>query len=59
VSVLAAMLRDRESTNRIRQAAWLTAREYTLPKIASEFLADFAQLCGKNSHPTHPAAGST
>jgi len=59
VSVLAAMLRDRESTNRIRQAAWLTAREYTLPKIASEFLADFAQLCGKNPHPAHPAAGST
>jgi glycosyltransferase involved in cell wall biosynthesis len=59
VSVLAAMLRDRESTNRIRQAAWLTAREYTLPKIASEFLADFAQLCGKNPHPIHPAAGST
>jgi glycosyltransferase involved in cell wall biosynthesis len=57
VSVLAAMMRDREFTNRIRQAAWMTARDYTLPKIASEFLADFAQLSGKTLYPASPVGG--
>ncbi len=47
-AALAAMMRDRESTNRIRHSAWLTARDYTLPKIASLFLNDFAQLSGQN-----------
>ena len=58
VAALAAMLRDRESTARIRQAAWLTAREYTLSKIASQFLGDFAQLSGKDPFPGNPATGS-
>ena len=58
VAALASMVRDRESTARIRHAAWLTAREYTLSKIASQFLADFAQLSGKAPYPGNPAAGS-
>jgi glycosyltransferase involved in cell wall biosynthesis len=52
-AALASMLRDRESTARIRQAAWFTARDFTLPKIASQFLMDFAQLSGKNPFPGH------
>ena len=58
VAALAAMIRDRESTQRIRQAAWLTARDFTLPKIASQFLSDFAQLTGKDPFPANPEAGS-
>ena len=57
VAALASMLRDHESTKRIRQAAWFTARDYTLPKIASQFLNDFAQLSGQNPFPSHPTAG--
>jgi len=53
-AALAAMMRDRESTERIRKAAWFTARDFTLPKIASQFLTDFAQLTGKNPFPGHP-----
>ena len=52
-AALASMLRDRASTARIRQAAWFTARDFTLPKIASQFLVDFAQLSGKNPFPGH------
>jgi glycosyltransferase involved in cell wall biosynthesis len=58
-AALASMLRDRESTSRIRQAAWFTARDFTLPKIASQFLADFAQLTGKNPFPGHPRRDQT
>jgi glycosyltransferase involved in cell wall biosynthesis len=58
VAALAAMMRNRESTQRIRHAAWLTARDYTLPKIASQFLSDFAQLTGKDPYHTNPATGS-
>lgn len=57
VAALAAMMRNRESTQRIRHAAWLTARDYSLPKIASQFLSDFAQLTGKDPYHTHPATG--
>jgi glycosyltransferase involved in cell wall biosynthesis len=55
-AAMASMMRNRESTQRIRQAAWLTAREYTLPKIASEFLNDFSQLTGMNPFPTKSPA---
>ena len=58
VTALASMMRDHESTAGIRQAAWLTARDYTLPKIASQFLADFAQLSGQTPFPANPTAGS-
>ena len=42
---LSRLLPDYESTARIRQAAWTTARGYTLPHIAGLFLDDFAKLC--------------
>ncbi len=54
-AALAAMMRDRECTARLRESAWLTAREYSLPKIASLFLSDFAQLCGQKPFPLQPS----
>jgi len=57
-TVLASMIHDRESTQRIRQSAWLTAREYTLPKIANQFLTDFCKLTNLDPFPTKPAARS-
>jgi hypothetical protein len=58
------MILDHESTERIRHAAWLTARDYTLPKIASQFLADFAALTAQSPYPArtvipHSRAEST
>ncbi|MFT3782562.1 MAG: glycosyltransferase family 4 protein [Nibricoccus sp.] len=43
-SSLAEMMNSREKTQGLRAAAWESARNYTLPKIAGEFLSDFAQL---------------
>ena len=54
-AALAAMMRDRESTGRIRESAWLTARDYSLPKIAGLFLDDFAQLSGQKPFPLQPS----
>jgi glycosyltransferase involved in cell wall biosynthesis len=59
VAALTSMLRDDQSTQRIRQAAWLTARNYTLPKIADQFLSDFEQLCGKPTLSSPVTAAST
>jgi glycosyltransferase involved in cell wall biosynthesis len=41
---LSRVLPDIASTERIRRAAWTTARGYTLPRIAGLFLTDFATL---------------
>lgn len=41
---LSRLLPDQASTARIRQAAWTTARDYTLPRIAGLFLNDFTKL---------------
>lgn len=41
---LQRLMTDDNLTDRMRLAAWKTARGYTLPKIAGEFLADFASL---------------
>jgi len=43
---LLALIRDPESRERIRQSAWLTARDFTLSKITHHFLGDFAELTG-------------
>lgn len=42
---LTALLPDSSAIERMRQAAWTTARDYTLPRIAGLFLDDFAALC--------------
>lgn len=44
---LSRLLPDTASIERIRAHAWQTARDYTLPKIAGDFLDDFAVLLGK------------
>jgi glycosyltransferase involved in cell wall biosynthesis len=46
---LSRILPDAASTDRIRQAAWSTARGYTLPRIAGLFLDDFRKLCAARS----------
>lgn len=46
-AALATLMRDPIATQRLRESAWLTARDYTVPKIASQFLADFSQLTGQ------------
>ena len=46
---LSRILPDTASTARIRQAAWTTARGYTLPRIAGLFLDDFKKLCAARS----------
>ncbi|MFT3867544.1 MAG: glycosyltransferase family 4 protein [Nibricoccus sp.] len=46
-AVLATLMRSPASTQPLRESAWLTARDYTVPKIASQFLADFSQLTGQ------------
>ena len=46
---LSRILPDTASTARIRQAAWTTARGYTLPRIAGLFLDDFQKLCAARS----------
>jgi len=56
---LAALMLDPVYTERLRQSAWLTARDYTLPKIATEFLADFAELSGQKATPLPQEAGSS
>jgi glycosyltransferase involved in cell wall biosynthesis len=46
---LSRILPDAASTARIRHAAWSTARNYTLPRIAGLFLDDFQKLCAARS----------
>lgn len=46
-AALATLMRSPVSTEPLRQSAWLTARDYTVPKIASQLLADFSQLTGQ------------
>ncbi len=48
-TVLVGLLTNSVSIDPLRQAAWETARTYTLPRIADEFLADFAGLTGRSA----------
>lgn len=41
---LQKLLASAETRERMREAAWQTAREYALPEIADRFLADFRSL---------------
>jgi glycosyltransferase involved in cell wall biosynthesis len=50
---LAAALKNTDATEQIRKAAWQSARGYTLPKIAQEFLYDFSQLTAPSAPPTN------
>jgi glycosyltransferase involved in cell wall biosynthesis len=41
---LSGLMRSPQRQAQLRQAAWSTARNYTLPRIANEFIADFETL---------------
>jgi glycosyltransferase involved in cell wall biosynthesis len=45
-AALATLMLSSASTQPLRESAWFTARDYTVPKIASQFLADFSLLTG-------------
>ncbi|OAM91277.1 glycosyltransferase family 4 protein [Termitidicoccus mucosus] len=57
-SALGAFLADDVSINKLRRSAWQSSRAYTLEKIATRFLDDFAMLAGgPGLRPAKPDAG--
>jgi glycosyltransferase involved in cell wall biosynthesis len=43
-AALLTLIQSAERRSRMQHAAWTTARNYTLPKIANELIADFSSV---------------